>query len=173
MQMTENISDKLLLQQAGLSTLPKPGRYDLRYLQEWLANPRGGKFPLEGPDRNWTYSNDLLALRRRAESDSFSKWFSEKLLPFYHRVFGRYIHKKNSHRENEVSYKDSVILKVASMLATTLAALLIVAPVVILDEINSMKARLGLMSAFTVLFSLCITRLTNAKRTEVFAATAA
>jgi FtsH-binding integral membrane protein len=119
------------------------------------------------------YATDLLALRRRAESDSFSKWVSERLLPWYHLVFGRYIHKKNPHRDNEVSYNDSLILKAASMSATMLAALLIVAPVVVLDEINSMRVRLGLMSVFTVVFSLCVARLTGAKRTDVFAATAA
>lgn len=166
-------SDKLLLQQAGLATLPKPGGYDLHYLQDWLLDPKGGKFPLQGPDRNWVYSNDLLALRRRAESDFSAKWVSERLLPLYHRILGRYIHKKNPHRENEVTYSDSLILKAASMLATTLAALLIVAPVVVLYEIGSMRARLGLMATFTVLFSLCVARLTGAKRTDVFAATAA
>jgi len=165
--------DDLLLQQAGLATLPKPGRYDLHYLQKWLDDPNGGKFPLVGADCKWVYASDLLALRRRAESDSFSKWVTERLLPWYHRVFGRYIHKKNPHRANEVSYNDSLILKVASMAATTLAALLIVAPVVVLDEINSMRVRLGLMSVFTVVFSLCVARLTGAKRTDVFAATAA
>jgi hypothetical protein len=59
------------------------------------------------------------------------------------------------------------------MLATTLAALLIVAPVVVLYETSSMRARLGLVATFTVLFSLCVARLTGAKRTDVFAATAA
>lgn len=166
-------SDELLLQQAGLATLPKPGGYDLHYLQDWLLEPKGGKFPLQGPDRNWIYSNDLLALRRRAESDFFAKWLSERLLPWYHRILGRYIHKKNPLRENEVAYSDSLILMAASMLATTLAALLIVAPVVVLYETSSMSARLGLMAIFTVLFSLCVARPTGAKRTDVFAATAA
>ncbi|KAH8766350.1 hypothetical protein F5882DRAFT_442927 [Hyaloscypha sp. PMI_1271] len=165
--------NELLLQQAGLATLPKPGGYDLHYLQDWLLEPKGGKFPLQGPDRNWVYSNDLLALRRRAESDFFAKWVSERLLPWYHRILGRYIHKKNPLRENEVTYSDSLILMAASMLATTLAALLIVAPVVVLYEVCSMRARLGLMATFTVLFSLCVARLTGAKRTDVFAATAA
>jgi hypothetical protein len=86
---------------------------------------------------------------------------------------GRYIHKKNPLHENEVTYSDSLILMAASMLATTLAALLIVAPVVVLYEIGSMRARLGLMATFTVLFSLCVASLTGAKRTDVFAATAA
>jgi hypothetical protein len=171
--VTKRKLDELLLQQAGLTTLPKPGRYDLHYLQEYLLDPQGGNFPLEGADRNWLYSTDLLALRRRAESDSFSKRVSESLLPWYHRLFGRYIHKRNPHRENEISYSNTLILKAASMLATTLAALLIVAPVVVLDEIRSMRVRLGLMCAFTVVFALCVARLTGATRSDVFAATAA
>jgi hypothetical protein len=161
------------LQQASLVLLPKPSNYDLNFLQEWLDDPKAGNFPLLGPDRNWTSATDLLSLRRRAESDTFSKWVSEKLLPPYHRYLGRFIHKKTPDQYNEVKYKDSAVLKTASMLATTLVALLIIAPVAILYKISSMEARLGVMAAFTVLFSLCITGLTNAKRGEIFAATAA
>jgi hypothetical protein len=94
-------------------------------------------------------------------------------LPFYHQVLGRHVHKRSPDRYREVNYKDSGVLRVASLLATTLAALLIVAPVVALYEIGSMEARLGVMVGFTVLFSLCITGVTGAKRTEIFAATAA
>jgi len=167
------MEDELLLQQAGIALLHKPGSYDLNYLQEWLDDPDGGNFPLMGPDRKWVFASDLLAIRRRADSDPFSKWVSEKLLPCYHRRLGKYLHQKSPDKYNEVKYKDSGVLKAASMLATTLAALLIVAPVVALYELSSMEARLGLMACFTVLFSLCITSLTNVKRSDIFAATAA
>lgn len=126
-----------------------------------------------GPDREWVFASDLLALRRRADSDPFSKWVSEKLLPCYHRILGRHVHKKSPDKYKEVKYKDSGVLKAASVLATALAALLIIAPVVALYEISSMEARLGAMACFTVFFSLCIIGLTNAKRSEIFAATAA
>jgi hypothetical protein len=50
---------------------------------------------------------------------------------------------------------------------------MLIAPVVILYEISSMRARLGIMAGFTVVFSLCMAGLTNAKRSDIFAATAA
>ena len=59
------------------------------------------------------------------------------------------------------------------MMATALAAILIIAPVVILYEISNMRARLGTMVGFTVVFSLCMAGLTNAKGSDIFAATAA
>jgi hypothetical protein len=72
-EITKRNPDELLLQQAGVATLPKPSRYDLRYFQEWLAGPIRGKLLLKESDCNWTHSNDLFALRRRVESDSISK----------------------------------------------------------------------------------------------------
>lgn len=145
----------------------------MKLLQDWLEDPDGGNFPLIGPDRDWTSASDLLSLRRRAESDTFSKWVAEKFLPLYHRYLGRYVHTKTPDEHNEVNYKDSAVLKMVSMLAATLAALLIIAPVLILYTISSMGARLGVIAVFTIVFSLCITKLGNAKRGEVFAATAA
>ncbi|KAF8852036.1 hypothetical protein BDZ45DRAFT_807817 [Acephala macrosclerotiorum] len=142
-------------------------------LKDYSQNPQlNRQFSLLGSDSNWTSAADLLSLRRRAESGTFSKWVSEKLLPYHHNL-GRFIHKKTPDQYNEVKYKDSAVLKTVSMIATTLAAMLIIAPVAILYKISSMEVRLEVMAAFIVLFSLCITKLTNAKRGEVFAATAA
>jgi hypothetical protein len=64
-------------------------------------------------------------------------------------------------------------MRAVSVMATVLAAVLIIAPVVVLYEISNMRARLGTMAGFTVVFSLCMTGLTNAKRRDIFAATAA
>jgi hypothetical protein len=96
----------------------------------------------------------------------------EKLIPRYHRVLG-HTYKYPSINSNEISYSDSIVLYVASVLAATLASLLVVGSVIILYEVAAMRARLGAMAAFTVVFSLSLTLLTNTKRSDVFAATAA
>lgn len=164
--------DELVLQQAGVSSLPRPEKFDLKDLRDWLEDPKGGNFPLIGADRDWTQSTDLLALRRRNESDPFSRWVMEKLIPRYHRVLG-HTYKYPSINSNEISYSDSIVLYVASVLAATLASLLVVGSVIILYEVAAMRAQLGAMAAFTVVFSLSLTLLTNTKRSDVFAATAA
>lgn len=161
-----------MLQQAGVATLPQPGLSDIKNLRDWLEDPKGGNFPLIGGDCNWVHSSDLLALRLRSETDSFSRWVIETVIPFYHRVCGRR-YKRPSIDSNEISYSDSIVLYCASILAALLASLLIVSSIIVLYEVTSMRARLGVMAAFTVVFSLLLTLLTNAKRSDVFAATAA
>lgn len=50
---------------------------------------------------------------------------------------------------------------------------MLIAPVAVLWKISSIKARLGTMAGFTVVFSLLMAGLTSAKRSDIFAATAA
>ncbi|KAF0636552.1 hypothetical protein FPSE5266_08069 [Fusarium pseudograminearum] len=60
-----------------------------------------------------------------------------------------------------------------SYISTVLAAVLLIGAIVILYNINSDNLKLGLIALFTVLFSASVGLLTNAKRAEVFGATAA
>lgn len=152
--------------------MPRPEPFDLKNLRDWLKDPKGGKFPLIGADRDWVQATDLMALGRRNESDPVSLWVMERLIPYYHRLLG-YTYKRPSSDSNEISYSDSIVLYGASVLAATLASLLIVSSIIILYEVTAMRARLGVMAAFTVIFSLFLTLLTNARRSDVFAATAA
>ena len=45
-------ADELVLQQAGVSSLPRPEKFDLKNLHNWLEDPKGGNFPLIGADRD-------------------------------------------------------------------------------------------------------------------------
>jgi len=58
-------------------------------------------------------------------------------------------------------------------LSILLAAILLVGAVVALYLIQSNLKRLGLIGGFTALFALAVGVLTNAKRGEIFASTAA
>lgn len=37
--------DELVLQQAGVSSLPRPEKFDLKDLRDWLEDPKEGTFP--------------------------------------------------------------------------------------------------------------------------------
>jgi putative Mn2+ efflux pump MntP len=54
-----------------------------------------------------------------------------------------------------------------------LAAFLLIGAIIGLYIVQSPKARLGMIAAFTILFALGVGLLTNARRPELFAATAA
>jgi len=59
------------------------------------------------------------------------------------------------------------------ILSTLVAAMLLVGAIVTLYVVKSEKLRLGLIGVYTALFATTLALLTNARRAEVFAATAA
>jgi hypothetical protein len=70
-------------------------------------------------------------------------------------------------------YSESTILRIARLLAMTLASLLPVAAMVVLYFVTSMPARLGIVGAFTVAFSIVLGITTDGEPIDVFAASAA
>jgi hypothetical protein len=68
---------------------------------------------------------------------------------------------------------DRAIGTFVAWFSTFLASLLLIGAVVVLYKVHSPDWRLGLIAAFTTLFAGSVGLLTNARRAELFAATAA
>lgn len=68
---------------------------------------------------------------------------------------------------------DRAIATFVAWFSTFLAALLLIGAIVILYKVRSSDWRLGLIATFTCLFAGSVGLLTNARRAELFAATAA
>ncbi|KAF2269358.1 hypothetical protein CC78DRAFT_612345 [Lojkania enalia] len=68
---------------------------------------------------------------------------------------------------------DRAIVSLIAWFSTTLAALLLIGAIVVLYNVQAPKWRLGLITAFTCLFAGSVGLLTNARRAELFGATAA
>jgi len=95
-------------------------------------------------------------------------------MPTFHRSFGRWVKpRKPGQTTAAVKYSERSIPRFVSALATLIAALATITPVVVLYKIKSMHGWLGAMAAFTAAFSLVLSLLTNSKRGDIFAATAA
>jgi hypothetical protein len=80
-----------IMQLAYISKLAKPNSYDLDFLRKWLKRPNMGNFPLIGRDRNsWgdEKEGDFIALCARHGEDIFSKWFTDKVIPWFHNIVG-------------------------------------------------------------------------------------
>ena len=138
-------------------------------MKQWLADPKGGDFSLDGIDSGlWESSPDLFALRGH-DTDRLSEWVVHGILPYYHKHIGWMFKKPDPDRDDSVTYSESYLL---SALVTIISSALIVVPVIVLHAVKSMNVRLGLLALFTVVFSLCVSALTSAKRGEVFVATA-
>ncbi|KAF2493057.1 hypothetical protein BU16DRAFT_551692 [Lophium mytilinum] len=70
-------------------------------------------------------------------------------------------------------YQERHVIWAVAIISTFIASVLLVGAIAGLYAVRSSKARLGMIGAFTALFALSVILLTNARRAEVFAATAA
>ena len=72
-----------------------------------------------------------------------------------------------------VRYEDSKLLRVANLLSTLISSALPVGSILALNYIDRMIIRLVVIGIFTMIFSLVLSLITNARKVEVFAATTA
>jgi hypothetical protein len=70
-------------------------------------------------------------------------------------------------------YKNKHVVHTVATISMSIAALLLISAIISLYAVIDSKAKLGLVAMYTLLFALSVATLTNARRTEVFAATAA
>jgi hypothetical protein len=171
--------NEALIQQFQILSYTKPERCDLEYMQKFLASAEMGASALTGSDAGiwgWHnnpkgYSPDLITLCPRPKEDPFSNILVEKAINIFHCCISRL--KKSSRIHGVTGYEDSTIFKITFWINNTLASLIPIASIIVLYCVHSMPARLGVIAAFNVLISLCLSVFTNARRSEVFAVTAA
>lgn len=171
-------TDNALMQQAAILALQPPAKRDLGFLRYWLADPRFGNGFLAGRDSlTWeddTLSPDLVALRPRSDNDKrFSKKATDFLIMEFHRIFGRQLFGKEAAIDGLVDYSSSSLLLSMQIATAILSSLLLMVSVVVLYFVRPAGARLAIIGAFTVTFSLGLAILTGANRNDIFAATAA
>jgi hypothetical protein len=139
-----------------------------------------GPLALEGPDANiWgavtdreAHAPDLVSLCPRTKEDPFSMWAAENTIFNLVRCgCARFM--KPSRTHGVVGYKDSTIYRITYWITSILASLIPIASIVVLYCVHSMTARLATIAAFNVLVAVCLIGLAGAKRTDVFAVTAA
>lgn len=118
------------------------------------------------------YAPDLIALKARHNEDFFSTWVTEKLTAFLLQI-GIDRLKKPSTVSGLRGFHDSSLLQLTFLITSLLASLLPIASISILYCVNSMSARLGIVAAFNIVLSLCLSAFTTANRSEAFAITAA
>lgn len=108
---------------------------------------------------------DLVTLQKPVETDHLSRLLREN-----------WMLKKRSDSnllDQTALYRNSHIIRTVAILDLVLAAVLLIGAIVTLYLVSSPEAKLGLVAMFTLLFAASVALCTNAKRAEVFAATAA
>ena len=126
-----------MIQQAHLLTCQKPGREDLKYIQNFLHTELG--LSLCGPDatiwgsvlRRQDYSHDLISLHPKIDKDPFSSWAIDKTITYLFRCgCARFM--KESPVHGVIGYEDMEVIRVTYWLTSIAASLLLVSSIVVL-----------------------------------------
>jgi hypothetical protein len=164
--------DEVLLLQAQIAHFKGPSSRVLETLRDYVEG-RACKHDdlnampiISGRAKNFLSDDaDLIALRRAEEEDVLSRFLQDHW-PFPKR-------QAEDPLDRTTMYKNSHVVRTVAGISMVLAAILLIGAIVSLHAVTSDKAKLGLVATFTVLFAASIALLTNARRAEVFAATAA
>jgi hypothetical protein len=141
-------------------------------MQNWFSSagitPDGEHIPhLWGPSAN-TYSDphDLVALRVPADQDRLSESIQNNFGVLF----------KTSQAPGggvQILISHTALSMFSTILSLILASIILFGAIISLSVIESKPALLGMLCFWTVLFAACVGLLTNAKRDQMFAATAA
>ncbi|KAH4003979.1 hypothetical protein HBH70_064460 [Parastagonospora nodorum] len=153
-----------------LAALPRPSKSIMCAFREVFKNQTDGKgepSPTLGGHGAAPYDDidDLVALRVQETGDRLTDFAHEHLAILF---------PDRKRTKKGIAYaSDRAISSFVAWFSTFLAALLLIGAIVVLYTVHSPDWRLGLIATFTTLFAGSVGLLTNARRVELFAATAA
>jgi hypothetical protein len=174
---SNSILDEALIQQVTIAAMEEPSEDDLEHIKYYLESEDMGPKALTGEDcGTWgtvldpnRRAPDLISLRPPGQMDAFSRWFTKKAVEKFletglYRRFSSKVH-------GQSGYKESSLLTITHFITSIVASMLPILSITVLWNVKSAQARLGIVACFTLLLTVCLTVLTNASRTEVFAMT--
>ena len=157
-----------------------PTAYDRRDMKAFVsqmygATPPDGNPPLTGPDSDiYEYPEhflDLIGIHPRQREDSFSSWVVDKAI---HKFFACCRSRlKPSKIHGMRGCEEETLLRITYGITSIIASILPSASILVLYVIRSMWARLAVLAVFNLAISVCLTAFTSARRTDIFAITAA
>ncbi|KAE8443529.1 hypothetical protein EG329_001769 [Mollisiaceae sp. DMI_Dod_QoI] len=185
--------DSAISQYSQIASLPEPKPSERAILHDWIkSSSMGGNCrflgrdlsDLEQPSVYAAVNQDDLAILSdsHGEDDLFTKFITGPVLTLYHWFRGRSrpplpidptLPPVGENRSSLQHYSDRQVAAVTNFLGTIFSSIAPLVSVVVLSFINNPRARLGLVCAFTILFTICLAIATKARRVEIFAATAA
>jgi len=153
-----------------------PNSCDVEFLRKWFSDKNMGDFPLVGRDSGlWESSNpsDLIALKVRRAEDPLGTLFLSRAYLWWHSCIGHRMKKPFDEEAQYFEYSDRKILRVANIFGSIISSGLLVGSILALYFVDNMLVRLGIVAAFTQVFSMVLILVTSARKVEIFAATAA
>jgi hypothetical protein len=172
-------ADEALLQTAQIKALARPQTWAVDYLTEWFKRPLGGNNFLRGDEADaWRseHVHDLVVLSRSSgHRDGFAQFMSDVFLPSFHRRIGQKFKKPipESKVYDTWEYKQRIFVLLGNVICMILSALVPSITIFVLSFLNSMIARLSVITAMSFIFSVIMTFIVQGRRVDVFAATTA
>lgn len=164
----------MLLLHSQVANLQRPRDRPLKASREYL---RGTAFKTKEQQampliwgRAQTYLDDdvdLVALMNITDEDHLSRFLQD------HWLFKKRRAGPDRQINRTTIYEKLHIVRTVAMLDLVLAAILLIGAIVNLYLVVDPSAKLGLVAMYTALFATSVALCTNARRAEIFAATAA
>ncbi|KAE9362993.1 hypothetical protein N431DRAFT_423351 [Stipitochalara longipes BDJ] len=177
MELAMKIRERLEKYHAALAShqallnAKSPSKSTVQAMRNWFFSNTAGTPDGDRPPRLWgasetIFSNpqDLIALRVVADQDRLSSFVHSNLGVFF---------ATSQPDGSQIYTSERGIARFVAIFSTILAAGLLFGAILSLRATSSEKAVLGMLCGWTVLFAACVGLLTNAKRAEIFGATAA
>ncbi|KAI9834099.1 MAG: hypothetical protein M1819_003384 [Sarea resinae] len=154
-----------LLRQSAVLNLEHPSRRVRHAITQSFEHAQ----PLIGYSRDlYDEAADLVALRTTPDQDRLTVFMQDHLGYFFRD------RRRGSRSLGELYYfPEKLMHRIVSTVSVILSAILLVGAICGLYYVRHEGARLGMIAAFTVVFAGTLSILTNARRAEVFGATAA
>lgn len=172
------VSACALLQDSQIANLPEPNKFYMEDLRGFLSHIGKGIIGLTGVDvciygdKGDPINPDLCTLKDCPIVDSFSKIVIFKLIRPFFRYIGRHIVKPNKRYQMDGLEADT-IFSMTLTITCIIAPLIQAASIAILYAVKSMSARLAIIAAAGLVFSLCSRWCGGSNRSEIFTHTAA
>ncbi|KAK7977833.1 hypothetical protein PG996_003883 [Apiospora saccharicola] len=167
LDLLEDIGKKL--DEYTIENAVRPQRSDHKFLEQWLLN----KNFLRGYEGNtWSTRDqnpdDFITIAQ--PPDKMTSMLSGKLLDLYDLVFGG---RRETVDDHARAYSPRTVSRVGSAVVAALSSTLPTLAILVLYFVGDMVKRLGLVIIFTTLFAVALAVFTDAKKVEIFSATAA
>ncbi|CZR67327.1 uncharacterized protein PAC_17226 [Phialocephala subalpina] len=182
-----------MLQYEQISAMNRPKVSKIKALSEWIESAHlGGGCGFIGRDLGGFTQESVFDLKNAAdlvspgnnlgEDDFLTRFLSGPMLRLFHKIW--YLRKSPvpidpdrpsgpDNRSSLYHYSDQHVQAGINIIGTAVSSLTPMISVVALYFMNSMKTRLGFVCLFTLIFSFTLALATQARRIEIFAATAA
>ncbi|GFF55802.1 monocarboxylate permease [Aspergillus lentulus] len=152
-----------LILQEGIMRLKQPNKRVLDAYRNWFMKP----YPALGGQakKALEISDDLVNLSTLPEADILSSTL-RRYWPVNEEFSRDGLHRIGRFSEKSIS-------NIVAIISTLLAAILLIGSITSLYFATTDAVKLGLVAVFTLVFALSVGLMTNARRAEIFAATAA